>query len=173
MWTIDGEPEHFPDGRGTGGYDGDWWKWWLRSGETRVFTVVKSSRHVLMRAGPLTDRTRVAAETRGRSEVERHLLDDLPPRGIELRTGGREPLLTLREDAMKELPSYSVQIADLDPVSSGPLRPEQRTPEVRSVVWSGEAADEDAAKSAAWHAWDEKYGHGRQPVNALVKVTSV
>jgi hypothetical protein len=83
MWTINDEPEHYPDGQGTGGYDGDWWKWWLHRGDDRIFTVVKASRHVLMRAGLLSERTRLAAETRGRSEVERHLADGVPPRVID------------------------------------------------------------------------------------------
>jgi hypothetical protein len=97
MWTINDEPEHYPDGQGTGGYDGDWWKWWLHRGDDRTFTVVKASRHVLMRAGLLSERTRLAAETRGRSEVERHLADGVPPRVIELSTGGGEPRVTPRQ----------------------------------------------------------------------------
>lgn len=97
MWMIDGEPEHFPDGQGIGGYDGDWWKWWLRRGEDRTFTVVKASTHALLGSGMLTERTRAAAETRGRSEVERHLTDDIPPRAIELYANGREPGITHRE----------------------------------------------------------------------------
>jgi hypothetical protein len=96
MWTIDGEPEHFSNGQGTGGYDGDWWKWWLRRGEDRTFMVVKASSHVVLQAGVLTERTRTALETRGRSEVERHLVQHVLPRVVELSANGREPEVTHR-----------------------------------------------------------------------------
>lgn len=52
----------------------------------------------------------------------------------------------------------------------GPLDP---TPEVRSVFWAGEADDEAGARDAAYVAWDGKYGAGKQPVQALVNITSV
>jgi hypothetical protein len=97
MWILDGNPEHFSDGHGTAGYDGDWWKWCLRRGEDRTFTVVKAPTHVLARAGSLTERTRIAAQTLGRSEVERHLADGIPPRVVELRADGREPEVSHRE----------------------------------------------------------------------------
>jgi hypothetical protein len=54
-----------------------------------------------------------------------------------------------------------------------PVAPHEPTPEVRSVYWSGDAADQDAAKEAAYAAWDEKYGPGKQPVQALVKITAL
>jgi hypothetical protein len=95
VWTTDGAPEHFPDG--DGGYDGDWWKWWLVRDDARTFIVVKAPRHVVMGAGDLSDRTARAAATNGLSEVERHLGDDVPPRVIELRTGGGEPFVTSRD----------------------------------------------------------------------------
>ncbi|HEX3510363.1 MAG TPA: hypothetical protein VHT27_04605 [Solirubrobacteraceae bacterium] len=52
-----------------------------------------------------------------------------------------------------------------------PPRPQDPTPEVRSVFWSGEADDEGAAREAGYVTWDGKYGPGRQPVQALVNVT--
>jgi hypothetical protein len=97
MWTIDGEPEAFLDGHGTSGYDGDWYRWHLRAGDQRLFTVVKIPRHVAVAAGDLTERTAAAAASDGRTEVERHLGDAVPPRSVELRTGSREPLITRRE----------------------------------------------------------------------------
>lgn len=99
MWTVDEHPEHFAAGHGTGGYDGDWFRWQLADGRQQTFTVVKAPRHVLMRAGDLTARTVRAAQTCGRSEIERYMADDVPPRVIELRTGGREPLVTPRDTA--------------------------------------------------------------------------
>jgi hypothetical protein len=48
---------------------------------------------------------------------------------------------------------------------------DEPTPMVRTVYWAGEAADQDAAKEAAHAAWDQKYGPGKQPVQAIVKIT--
>jgi hypothetical protein len=51
-----------------------------------------------------------------------------------------------------------------------PAPPEQ-TAEVRSVAWTGEAADQGGAQQAAYAAWDEKYGAGQRPTQSVVKVT--
>ncbi len=48
--------------------------------------------------------------------------------------------------------------------------PREQTAEVRSVAWTGEAADRGAAQQAAYAAWDEKYGAGQRPTQAVVKV---
>jgi hypothetical protein len=47
---------------------------------------------------------------------------------------------------------------------------DETTPVARSVRWVGDARDQDAAKEAAYAAWDEKYGPGKQPVEAIIKV---
>lgn len=93
MWTIEGEPEYI--GSGTGGYDGEWWKWWLCRGDDRTSTLVKVGCHVLLDANVCFEETREAGRTRGRSEVERYLADDIPPREIELFTNSR-PRVTHR-----------------------------------------------------------------------------
>jgi hypothetical protein len=54
-----------------------------------------------------------------------------------------------------------------------PVSDRGSTPEMRSVYWRGEAADEPAARALGYEAWDAKYGAGRQPVGALVAVTPV
>lgn len=46
-------------------------------------------------------------------------------------------------------------------------------PEVRSVCWRGKAADEDAARDAAYEAWDRKYGAGQRPAHPYVKVAQL
>lgn len=48
--------------------------------------------------------------------------------------------------------------------------PHDETPEARSVHWVGEASNNEAAKDAAYAAWDQKYGTGKQPVQAITKV---
>ncbi len=48
---------------------------------------------------------------------------------------------------------------------------DEPTPMARTVYWAGEAPDQDAAKEAAYAAWDEKYGPGKQPVQAIIKIT--
>jgi hypothetical protein len=44
---------------------------------------------------------------------------------------------------------------------------------VRDVYWEGQAADWEAAKKAAYRAWDDKYGPGRQPVGSIIRVTPI
>jgi hypothetical protein len=48
------------------------------------------------------------------------------------------------------------------------------SPMVRTVDWHGEAESEDAARQAAWDAWQEQYGRQREPpTQAQVRVTKV
>jgi hypothetical protein len=68
---------------------------------------------------------------------------------------------------------HKVDIGEVSGVSHGQVPRGEPTPEIRSVFWRGEAADESAAQEAGWRAWDQKYGAARQPVDALVKVMSV
>jgi hypothetical protein len=42
---------------------------------------------------------------------------------------------------------------------------------VRDVYWEGEAANDEAAKEAAYRAWDLKHGEGKQPASAILRVT--
>ncbi len=66
---------------------------------------------------------------------------------------------------------YEVTIAE----SVAP-EPEKHStsPMVRTVDWRGEAASEDAAREAAWAAWDEQYGGERErPTTAEVHVTQL
>jgi hypothetical protein len=91
-WIPDNWPQRFPGDRNIGGYDGDWWRWWMTRGEQRVFTVVKAPERVLKRTGLLSERTERAVATKGFSEVERYLRDDVPPRVIQLNTG-RDPVV--------------------------------------------------------------------------------
>lgn len=95
MWKIEGARESTMEP--AGGYDGTWHKWWLSGGEIRCFTVVKISRHAEIAAcdNRLSERTLHAVRTHGRSEVERHLDAELPPRAIELASVG-EPMITQR-----------------------------------------------------------------------------
>jgi hypothetical protein len=58
---------------------------------------------------------------------------------------------------------------------SEPVAPEAdkypTSPMVRTVDWRGEAASEDAAREAAWDAWEERYGDERErPSQAEVHV---
>jgi hypothetical protein len=48
------------------------------------------------------------------------------------------------------------------------------SPTVRTVDWRGEADSEEAARDAAWQAWDEQYGRQRErPEGAEVHVTKL
>ena len=71
------------------------------------------------------------------------------------------------------MPTYEVRISEAIERTPTSVRPSERTPEVRSVDWRGEAADEQAARLSGWRAWDEKYGAGRQPADAIVELTPV
>ncbi len=98
MWTIIGEPETDPFP--AGGYDGTWHRWNLVREDERLFTVVKVDRHAEMFAGDkMTRRSVAAVKTNGRSEVERHLGADVPPRVIEVGTV-RDPVVTARETSV-------------------------------------------------------------------------
>jgi hypothetical protein len=71
------------------------------------------------------------------------------------------------------MPTYEVQIGEVRATPAGPIRPGEPTPEVRSVFWRGEAVNEGAAKEAGYGAWEQKYGRGRAPVEALIAVTEM
>jgi hypothetical protein len=48
------------------------------------------------------------------------------------------------------------------------------SPMVRTVDWRGEASSEEAARQAAWQAWDEQYGGDRdRPDKSEVRVTKL
>lgn len=66
---------------------------------------------------------------------------------------------------------FSVHIGETTRSIEAPVKPSEPTPVIRDVYWEGEAADADAAKEAGYRAWDQKYGVGKQPVSALVRVT--
>jgi hypothetical protein len=64
---------------------------------------------------------------------------------------------------------YEVLIADVDvELTSDDRAP---TPIQRSIVWRGRAESDNAARLAAWEAWDQRYGPRNQPAQALVNVT--
>jgi hypothetical protein len=71
------------------------------------------------------------------------------------------------------MPRYEVHIGEVSEVDVKQLHPGEATPEIRSVFWRGDAIDEADARAAGYAAWDQKYGRGRLPVQALVRVTSV
>lgn len=48
--------------------------------------------------------------------------------------------------------------------------PTDATSEFRTVDWSGEAADDDAALQNALAAWDGKYGPDRRPAPAQTHI---
>lgn len=50
--------------------------------------------------------------------------------------------------------------------------PTKQTPVARQVVWRGLASGEDDATAKAWELWDETYGPGAQPVQALRNITT-
>lgn len=92
MWTTESPRRFGPSG--TGGYDGEWWKWPLVSGARRTFIVVKIPAHVRVQADDLPTRTQLAVETNGMSEVQLHLEANVPPRVIELSTANPTPRIT-------------------------------------------------------------------------------
>jgi len=69
------------------------------------------------------------------------------------------------------MPRFEATITETIRQMRVPTADDEPTPVARSVRWVGEARDQDAAKEAADTAWDEKYGPGKQPVQAIVKVT--
>jgi hypothetical protein len=68
---------------------------------------------------------------------------------------------------------FEVTITETIRQLEAPVPDHAPTPMVRSVYWAGEAKDQDAAKEAGYAAWDEKYGAGKQPVQATVMVTQL
>lgn len=94
-WTIsECERIEGPDGR-----DSTAFKWWLaRDGVQPTFVFVEVANHLLnghYDPGRPTDRSVAAAQTEGRSEVERCLTLDRPPRLIRAGTVG-DPVVTPR-----------------------------------------------------------------------------
>jgi hypothetical protein len=71
------------------------------------------------------------------------------------------------------MPRFEVEISDPPPVIDARVSPGGLSSVVRDVYWAGVAADDSAAREAAWYAWDEKYGPGKQPVSAIVRVTTL
>jgi hypothetical protein len=67
---------------------------------------------------------------------------------------------------------FIVAISEPPPVIDVRVNPGGVSSAIRNVYWSGDAANEDAAIEAAWRAWDKKHGPGKQPVDAIVRVTS-
>jgi hypothetical protein len=90
MWRITGVEHPRPD------FDGQYHRWNLERGGQRTFVLVKIHEHARMKVGDhMTDRSVEAVDTLGRSEVERHLADAVPPRVIEVARM-LEPRLTRR-----------------------------------------------------------------------------
>ncbi len=71
------------------------------------------------------------------------------------------------------MPRFEVEIGEPPPVVDPHVDPGGVSSCVRSVYWTGEAADGNKAKEAAYQAWDEKYGPGKQPVSAIVRVINL
>jgi hypothetical protein len=99
LWTIARDPEVFDHANGHDGYQ---YKWPLtREGYNPLFTMVKMSDHAKHGLGspdrPMTPRALEAVETNGRSEVERYLDWELPPRVIEVGTAGDPVVTAVRE----------------------------------------------------------------------------
>lgn len=65
---------------------------------------------------------------------------------------------------------YEVQITEIVEPASDLTEP---TLIARDVYWRGSAESDNVAKIKAWSAWDEKYGPGNQPIEAIVLVTEV
>jgi hypothetical protein len=55
---------------------------------------------------------------------------------------------------------FEVTITETIRQLAAPMPDDALTPMARSVYWSGDAKDEDAAKEAGYAPWDEKYGAG-------------
>gem|GEM_PF-3774954 len=55
---------------------------------------------------------------------------------------------------------FEVTITETIRQLAAPMPDDAPTPMARSVYWSGDAKDEDAAKEAGYAPWDEKYGAG-------------
>jgi hypothetical protein len=92
VWSITGKTVE----DATDGYDGTWYKWLLERDGQHSFTVVKITRHARLNAADvMPPRATAAADTDGRSEVERHLTAARPPRVIEVGTSS-EPVVTAR-----------------------------------------------------------------------------
>jgi hypothetical protein len=94
MWHITAGP--VSDEQPPGGYDGIWHKWLVGRDGEESFTVVKVTHHAHLKGNDaMTRRAVTAVMTDGRSEVERHLGAEVPPRVIEVGTLG-DPVVTPR-----------------------------------------------------------------------------
>ncbi len=71
------------------------------------------------------------------------------------------------------MPRFEVEISDPAPAIDARISPGGLSSAVRDVYWTGVAADDDAAREAAWCAWDEKYGSGKQPASAIVRIIAL
>jgi hypothetical protein len=94
MWEIESGPT--TQQQPPGGFDGSWHRWELRQRARETFVVVKIAGHSYFESDTMTDRSRRAVATDERSEVERVLGWDLPPRVVEIATRG-EPTITIRD----------------------------------------------------------------------------
>ncbi len=69
---------------------------------------------------------------------------------------------------------FEVEISDPPPViDARRVSPGGLSSVVRNVYWAGRATNEDAAREAAWHAWGEKYGPGKRPASAIVRIINL
>ena len=74
------------------------------------------------------------------------------------------------------MPRFEVYITELPHVVGDPRNHPAGLPaELRNVHWTGEAGDDDAAREAAWHVWDETYGADARPrpAEVIARVTNL
>lgn len=71
------------------------------------------------------------------------------------------------------MPRFSVHIGERTRSFEAPLGANEPIPPARDVYWEDDADHEGAAKESAYRAWDEKYGPGRRPLGAIVRVTDL
>jgi hypothetical protein len=71
------------------------------------------------------------------------------------------------------VPLFEVLITEPPAVVDAHVSPGGASSAVQPFYWRGTAADESAAEESAWEAWDEKFGSGKRPVSAVVKVTKL
>jgi hypothetical protein len=71
------------------------------------------------------------------------------------------------------MPRFQVHISEPPRVVDSRESPGGLGSFARGSSWIGDAADEVAAIAAGWLAWDDKYGAGNQPADALVRVAEL
>ena len=93
MWSVESFEEVAT------GADAHWLKWWLTDDEGhRVFVVVKIAGSMMATAiEELALHAAEAVTTSGRSEVDRILDWEVPPRAIEVRSHTDLPIVEVRE----------------------------------------------------------------------------